>query len=372
MPHDLGGLTDIRFAESDADGRGDHQELGVEFAVVRIAFGCQLDKLRAPVLWIVDEFDEALGRKLIRQPLHALTAGGSHLGDLRHGQRTKHGEASHEAERTAAPTSDEPCLLAKSSYPKEALGHFEHQFGDRLGFAVNDRACPRPSAHLGRVSCRSHRLRFLCLPYLQQSPQLTPLLSTSKMTPWLSFLGRLSAFVAASIRGADMETNSAGRQVTDTRTPGVIARPPILFLAALLLGFVLDHLLPLPFPVARIGSIHWISAIIAGSLTLTGIAVFAAGIRNFSSAATPVQGTKPTRTLVTTGIHGWSRNPIYIGMFLVYGAIGLAVRSPWILILALALAVAIRYGVVAREEAYLERRFGDAYRDYKARVRRWL
>jgi hypothetical protein len=52
--------------------------------------------------------------------------------------------------------------------------------------------------------------------------------------------------------------------------------------------------------------------------------------------------------------------------------IGLAVRSPWILILVLPLAVTIRYGVVAREEAYLERRFGDAYRDYKARVRRWL
>jgi protein-S-isoprenylcysteine O-methyltransferase Ste14 len=163
-----------------------------------------------------------------------------------------------------------------------------------------------------------------------------------------------------------------GQHVTDTETAGAIARPPLLFLAALLLGFVLDHLLLLPFPVARIGSFHWISAIIAGALILTGIAVCAAGIRNFSSAATPVQGTKPTRTLVTTGIHGWSRNPIYVGMFLVYGGIGLAVRSPWILILALPLAVTIRYGVVAREEAYLERRFGDAYRDYKARVRRWL
>jgi protein-S-isoprenylcysteine O-methyltransferase Ste14 len=169
-----------------------------------------------------------------------------------------------------------------------------------------------------------------------------------------------------------VKMDPAAQQVTDTGTAGVIARPPLLFLAALLLGFVLDHLLPLPFSVARIGSFHWISAIIAGSLILTGVAVFAAGVRNFSSAATPVQGTKPTRTLVTTGIHGWSRNPIYLGMFLVYGGIGLAVRSPWILIPALPLAVTIRYGVVAREEAYLERRFGDTYRDYKARVRRWL
>lgn len=169
-----------------------------------------------------------------------------------------------------------------------------------------------------------------------------------------------------------MSTGPVAQEENDAGTAGVIARPPLLFLAGLLLGFVSDHLLPLPFPVPRIGPVHWISAVIAGSMILIGIAVFAAGIRNFSSAATPVQGTKPTRALVTTGIHGWSRNPIYLGMFLIYGSIGIAVRSPWILILALPLAITIRYGVVAREEAYLERRFGDVYRDYKERVRRWL
>jgi protein-S-isoprenylcysteine O-methyltransferase Ste14 len=59
-------------------------------------------------------------------------------------------------------------------------------------------------------------------------------------------------------------------------------------------------------------------------------------------------------------------------MFLIYGGIGVAAQSPCSLILMLPLAILIRYGVVAREEAYLERRFGDAYRDYKTRVRRWL
>jgi len=87
-------------------------------------------------------------------------------------------------------------------------------------------------------------------------------------------------------------------------TAGVIARPPVLFLAALLLGFVLDHVLPLPFSIARLGSLHWISAAVAGALILIGVAVFAAGIRNFVRAETPVQGTKPTRVLVATGIHG--------------------------------------------------------------------
>jgi protein-S-isoprenylcysteine O-methyltransferase Ste14 len=165
-----------------------------------------------------------------------------------------------------------------------------------------------------------------------------------------------------------MEKDPAGQQVTDAGTAGVIARPPLLFLAALLIGFVLDRLLRLPFPVPVIDLAHWIG----GSLILIGLALAAAGVRDFSRAGTPVRSIKPPRALVTTGIHGWTRNPIYLGMFLVYGGIGVAAQSPWTLILTLPLAITIHYGVVAREEAYLERRFGDAYRDYKARVRRWL
>jgi protein-S-isoprenylcysteine O-methyltransferase Ste14 len=161
----------------------------------------------------------------------------------------------------------------------------------------------------------------------------------------------------------------AGHHVNNTGTAGVIMRPPLLFLGVLLLGLASDHLLPWPFAVPVGDLVRWA---VAGSLILIGIAVFAAGIRDFSTAATPVPTNKPTRTLVTTGIHGWSRNPIYLGMFLVYGGIGIAARSSSTLILTLPLAITIRYGVVAREEAYLEGRFGDAYRDYKARVRRWL
>ena len=161
----------------------------------------------------------------------------------------------------------------------------------------------------------------------------------------------------------------AGQHGTDRGTAGVIARPPLLFLGALLTGFVLDRLLGLPFPVPGIDLARWI---VGGALIVIGLALAAAGIRNFSRAGTPVRTITPTRALVTTGIHGWTRNPIYLGMFLVYGGIGVAARSPWILILTLPLAITIRYGVVAREESYLERRFGDAYRDYRARVRRWL
>jgi protein-S-isoprenylcysteine O-methyltransferase Ste14 len=160
----------------------------------------------------------------------------------------------------------------------------------------------------------------------------------------------------------------ARQQVNDAATAGVIARPPLLFLSALLLGQASDYLLPLPLPPVA-DAVRWI---IAASMIFSGLAIAVAGVRDFCRVGTPVPTNKPTRALATNGIHGWSRNPIYVGMSLIYGGIAVAARSFWTLILVLPLAITIRYGVVAREEAYLERRFGEAYRDYKARVRRWL
>ena len=160
-----------------------------------------------------------------------------------------------------------------------------------------------------------------------------------------------------------------GQQAADTGTAGLIARPPILYLGALLLGLLWDYLLPLPFPPPGSILAH---GICGGALIVIGLAIAIAGIRNFTRAGTPVQSVKPTRALVTTGIHGRTRNPIYLGMFLIYVGIGAAAQSLWILMITVPLAITIRYGVVAREEVYLERLFGDAYRDYKARVRRWL
>ena len=163
--------------------------------------------------------------------------------------------------------------------------------------------------------------------------------------------------------------SSASQQPRDATSTSVITRPPLLYLASLLLGLALDRVLPLPLAWPGTALMQWMAG---GGLILLGAAIMVAGVRNFSRAGTPVQSKQPVHALATTGIHGWSRNPIYVGMFLIYAGIGIAARSPWILILALPLAIIVRYVVVAREEAYLARHFGDAYRDYKARVRRWL
>jgi protein-S-isoprenylcysteine O-methyltransferase Ste14 len=92
----------------------------------------------------------------------------------------------------------------------------------------------------------------------------------------------------------------------------------------------------------------------------------------FIRAGTNIPTNRPTTALVTAGPYRFSRNPIYIALTLLYLGIALAVDSAWIAGLIVPVLIAIRYGVIAREESFLEQKFGAAYRDYKARVRRWL
>jgi protein-S-isoprenylcysteine O-methyltransferase Ste14 len=156
--------------------------------------------------------------------------------------------------------------------------------------------------------------------------------------------------------------------MTDTAdTAQVIVRPPIAWALAVLVGFALNWLMPLPFmpPAASAG---WLG----GALFAIALALFAWAIATVTRAGSHVPTNMPTTTIVDSGPYGFTRNPIYLAMFL--GLVGFAVGfdSIWLLVVLVPFALVIRYGVVAREEAYLERKFGDVYRRYLARVRRWL
>ncbi len=91
-----------------------------------------------------------------------------------------------------------------------------------------------------------------------------------------------------------------------------------------------------------------------------------------TKAGSNVPTNRPTTTIVENGPYRFTRNPIYLGMFL--GQIGLAIAfdSLWLLAMLVPFALVIRYGLVAREEVYLGHKFSDAYRGYCPRVRRWL
>jgi len=92
----------------------------------------------------------------------------------------------------------------------------------------------------------------------------------------------------------------------------------------------------------------------------------------FRRARTSFLPFKPAAALVTNGPYRFTRNPMYLSLVLLY--VGLALRSDlfWVLALAPIAIVLVQYLAIVREEQYLERKFGQEYLIYKARVRRWV
>jgi len=149
---------------------------------------------------------------------------------------------------------------------------------------------------------------------------------------------------------------------------GVIALPPLIFLGFLAAAVVLEAVVPLPLLAAHVFPRYLSGA----ALAVGGFVMIAMGTRRFLAAGTNIPPTLPTTALVVDGIYRRTRNPLYLGMTLVYLGLGVAAASLWTIGLVVPLIWVINVGVVAREERYLERKFGDAYRAYKARVRRWI
>jgi protein-S-isoprenylcysteine O-methyltransferase Ste14 len=146
----------------------------------------------------------------------------------------------------------------------------------------------------------------------------------------------------------------------------VIAPPPLIYLGGLALGFVLEALLPSASVPA---AVRWP---VGGALVLGGSALMASFLGAFRRARTPVDPRRATTAIVTTGPYRFTRNPGYLGMALLSAGIALLGGALWPLLTLAAAVVLIDRGVIAREERYLEGRFGDEYLAYKARARRWL
>jgi protein-S-isoprenylcysteine O-methyltransferase Ste14 len=145
-----------------------------------------------------------------------------------------------------------------------------------------------------------------------------------------------------------------------------IVRPPLVYLAAMLLGGGLHAARPVRILAGPGG------ALLGGALMLAAIALFVSAVRALRAAGTPVPGSRPTTAIVRTGPYRWSRNPIYLSFSLLQAGIALWVDSAWLLATLVA-AVALMAGVVIpREERYLAARFPADYPPYRASVRRWL
>jgi len=157
-----------------------------------------------------------------------------------------------------------------------------------------------------------------------------------------------------------METTSDGANV---RFP-----PPAVYAAGLAIGIAAGRLFDWP----GLGLRGELRSFFGGALILAGIAVSLAGAGLFVRHRTAIIPYKAASSLVTSGIYRWTRNPMYLGLALIYLSVaGLFDSLAAIILLPLVLGI-IQVLVIAREEAYLERAFGSEYLAYKTRVRRWI
>lgn len=145
-----------------------------------------------------------------------------------------------------------------------------------------------------------------------------------------------------------------------------IVRPPLVYLATIVSGSVLEFAWPSAFLP------HRLATPLGGALVVAAVILFFYSVRRFRAAGTPVPGNRPTTAIVRTGPYRFSRNPIYVAFSLLQLGIAVWINSLWLmatLIVAIGLMTRV---VILREERYLEGKFGAEYLDYKARVRRWI
>ncbi len=152
-------------------------------------------------------------------------------------------------------------------------------------------------------------------------------------------------------------------------TAGVIAPPPLVFLAGVVLGLGADYIFALPaLPRTDDAGGLWLGLAFCGS----GLFLILWAARCFNRAGTAIVPHRPSKVLVTEGPYRRSRNPIYLGMALIYLGVVCAIASLGVLVLFPLVLLVMEFGVIRREERYLAEVFGEAYESYRQEVRRWI
>jgi protein-S-isoprenylcysteine O-methyltransferase Ste14 len=152
----------------------------------------------------------------------------------------------------------------------------------------------------------------------------------------------------------------------DGDNPGVIAPPPLIYAGGLVAGLLANRLYPVHFLP------RGLSRVLGWPSVVAGLAIGLLGFREMKRAQTNVDPRKPTTAIVSAGPYRYTRNPLYVGMTLIYaGFMARANALPAALLLPVVLHL-MDHGVIEREERYLERKFGDEYLRYKEEVRRWI
>jgi len=161
------------------------------------------------------------------------------------------------------------------------------------------------------------------------------------------------------------QDSGASGTIRDVANLGLV-RPPLVYLAFIAIGSVLEFARQLPFLP------HALAAPLGILLVVAAVVLFSGSVGKFRAAGTPVPGNKATTVIVRAGPYRFSRNPIYLAFSLLHLGIAIWVNGLWLVATLIAALAVMAYVVIPREEEYLERRFGAEYLDYKNSVRRWV
>jgi protein-S-isoprenylcysteine O-methyltransferase Ste14 len=148
---------------------------------------------------------------------------------------------------------------------------------------------------------------------------------------------------------------------------GVIAPRPFIFCVRFGAAFAFQRLYSLNTP-PLYGNAVWTGMAL---IYLSGLLAFWAAFYMWR-ARTPINPLRPTRALVVSGPYHFSRNPLSHSLVILYVGMALRLNTLWPLLLMPPLLALFHYGVIQREERYLEEKFGNEYRDYCSAVRRWF
>jgi len=144
--------------------------------------------------------------------------------------------------------------------------------------------------------------------------------------------------------------------------------PPLLYLAAIVIGVLTDAFVT-PQPIGL--PLGW-TLTLSSTAGLAGFLLMGLAITTFRRTGQDPKPWATTPQIISTGVYRVTRNPMYLGLALLQFAIGVGLGNGWIVILVPVVPVMIYYTAIRHEEAYLERKFGSAYTDYKKSVRRWF
>jgi protein-S-isoprenylcysteine O-methyltransferase Ste14 len=153
--------------------------------------------------------------------------------------------------------------------------------------------------------------------------------------------------------------------------PGVKFPPPLVFVAGFVVGWVLERYVHPLWPSLSTGS-EWRIEVFAAVLLIGGVTFSGWGMATFHRANTAIFPNRDASLLVTAGPYRFTRNPMYTGLVVAYLGVSLLWHVGWAVVLLPLPMLAIYRFVIRREERYLTAAFGDQYREYQSRVRRWI